>query len=126
MSFSKQSNQQIDNFVKTLKSKQKQIDEFQSLIKEHYDSMNQIKQDLDLILKDEKATVNEKSKKFIDRLKDLEIIGEKYDKTVKHLKEISDKIDLELTILVSNIQQLEPSKKDGDYIRNEVLKYITK
>lgn len=85
--------------------------------------MLKIKDEIGSFYQDENLSVSERSKKFIENLKKLEIVGEKYDKLNKDSKIIYDKINQELTILISNIKSIEKNKSDED-VRNQIFEYI--
>lgn len=121
--FSKPSLLFVDNFIISLRSKEKQIASINDLISIQQNEMLKIKDEIGSFYQDENLSVSERSKKFIENLKKLEIVGEKYDKLNKDSKIIYDKINQELTILISNIKSIEKNKSDED-VRNQIFEYI--
>lgn len=123
MNLSKQSNFHIDTFVKLLKKKEQQIDQYSNEVKTFFDQMVAIKDYLGTVYNDDKIPLNERTKIFMTKLKELENIGESHDNTVKKIKELRSKINLELEILVKNVNLID-NHSTYEQIRNHILQYI--
>lgn len=123
MNLSKQSLFHIDTFVKNLKKKEKQTDEYSREVAAHFDEMVAIKDYLGTVYNNDTIAVSDRTKIFIEKLKELEIIGEKHDNSVKKIKDLKEKIDNEIEILISSIQTIDRASTAED-IRNYIFQYI--
>lgn len=123
MNLSKQSLFHIDTFVKNLKKKEKQTDDFSKEVAAHFDEMVAIKDYLGTVYNNDNVAVSDRTKIFIEKLKELEVIGEKHDASVKKIKDLKEKIDLEIEVLISSIQTIDRVQSPDD-IRNYIFQYI--
>jgi len=123
MNLSKQSKFHVDNFTKNLKKKEQSIDLYTKEVTQHFNEMVIIKDYLGTIYNDNSIALNERTKIFLEKLKELEIIGEKHDNCVKKIKEIKEKLNLELDVLISSIDSIEHTL-NHDQIRNHIFQYI--
>lgn len=95
---------QLEIFKKELKKREIEIDQYKSDIDTSFKQMIEIKDYLTTIHNDSKIPIQERTKIFLEKLKELENIGGKHDLTVKKIQEVKDKIDREINILISNIK----------------------
>lgn len=123
MKLNKQATLHIETFVRNLKKKEKQIDEFSKEVGVFFNAMVEIKNYLGTVYDNAVIPISERTKIFMDKLKELEILGEKHDNTVKKIKELREKINQEIDILISTIGQSNDTLSK-DQIRHHILQYI--
>jgi DNA repair ATPase RecN len=123
MNLSKQSTFHIDNFTKGLKKKENEIDHHSLEVTSYFEAMVKIKDYLGTVYNNDNIPVSERTKIFMEKLKELETLGEKHDKTVKKIKEIRDKINHEIEILINAIKDID-QLNNHEQIRNLIYQYI--
>lgn len=109
---------QLDLFKKELKKRDVEIDQYRMDIDTSFKEMIAVKDYLTSIHDDSKIPIHDRTKIFLEKLKELENIGEKHDTTVKKIQEVKDKIDREINILISNI------RTHSDLPENQIKLYI--
>ena len=95
---------QLEIFKKELKKREHEIDQYKLDIDNSFKKMIEIKDYLTKIHDDSKIPIQERTKIFLNKLKELEIIGDAHDNTIKKIQEVKNKIDREINILISNIK----------------------
>lgn len=123
MKFSKHLVRQLDIFKKDLKKREESITVFEAQIKECFDEMVAIKDYLGTVYNNDEIKVTDRTKIFMDKLKELEILGDRHDKIVKQIKEVKEKINRDMEIFINSFHQTDTTVRIED-VRNHILQYI--
>ena len=122
MTHQQESKFHIDKFLRALRKKDEEAKVLKIENFKVYENMVEIKNHLVKVKDDENVSVGERAKIFIEKLKALELLGEKYDKGVKKVTDLDNKTKLEYEILIKNVAQLEG--QPFDVVRNYISQYI--
>lgn len=122
MTHQQESKFHIDKFLRALRKKDEEAKVLKIENFKVYENMVEIKNHLGKVKDDENVSVGERAKIFIEKLKALELLGEKYDKGVKKVTDLDNKTKLEYEILIKNVAQLEG--QPFDVVRNYISQYI--
>jgi hypothetical protein len=122
MILTKHSQKQLDIFKKELKKRDIEIDLYKCDIKDSFQEMVDVKNYLTIMHNDSKIPIQDRTKLFLEKLKELENIGEKHDLIVKKIHELKGKIDRDIDILISNIKT-HVNLPDSE-IKNYIIKFI--
>jgi len=122
MTITKESSFHIDKFIRSLKKKNADVQSQKAENFKVYEQMVVVKDYLGTVYNNDEIPPVERAKIFIEKMKSLEVLGEKYDNGVKKMSDLDHRSNLDFEILIKNVSQVE--NKPFDDVRNYILQYI--